>query len=226
MPLTTPTPSAAVASTIAERLPSFTYAQGASVIFCDAPRRGEPGIYQARNGELALATQGTTEVQRAFLVEIFQSEFSRYDGQDALYFTTQCPVLHVPSYLASSSTIEHKATSEPVIADYIPRLTKLAEIVPLLSQGQPFATVESSILDAIFDWCKPGFNWPDWVQSDEATKLHDTDLLDHATPVQLEKLLTAIVRKERFLGGTIKSAYKSKLLLRIAQRAAAILQLA
>lgn len=226
MPLTTPTPSAAVASAIAERLSGFAYAQGASVIFCDAQRRGEPGIYQARNGELALATQGTTQEQRSFLANIFQGEFDRYDGQQALYFTTQCPVLHVPSYLTSSSKIEHNATSGPTIADYIPRLTKLAALVPLLSQGHPFATVESSILDAIHDWSKPGFNWVDWNQSDEATKLYKTDLLDNATPVQLEKVLTAIVRQDRFVEGLIESVYKSKLLLRIAKRAAAILQLA
>lgn len=226
MPLTIPTPSAIIASAISGRLSSFTYAQGASVIFCDAQRRGEPGIYKARNGELALATQGTTQTQRSLLADIFQGEFDRYDGRDALYFTTQCPVLRVPSYLAPSSTIDHNAASNPAITGYILRLTQLAKLVPLLSQGHPFATVESFILNAIHEWNKPGFNWVGWNQSDEATKLHTTDLLDHATPVQLEKLLTAIVRQDRFLEGLIESVYKSKLLLRIAQRAAAILQLA
>lgn len=223
MPLTTPTPSAAIASAIAGRLRGFAYAQGAEVTIRDTPRHGEPGIYEARNGELALSTQGTTQAQRSFLEDIFQGEFKGYAGQHALYFTTQCPTLHIPSYLAPSSTVEHKVTSNPALAD-IQRLTKLAGIVPILSQGKSFATVESSIRRAIAGWCKEGFNWPAWIGSDEATTLRDPDRLDQATPAQLEKLLTAMQRQDRFADGTIETAYSSGLIRRIAQRAAAILQ--
>ncbi|KAJ5367938.1 uncharacterized protein N7496_007698 [Penicillium cataractarum] len=223
MPITTPTPSTAIASAIAERLPGFTYTQGADFIIRDAPRLGQPGIYEARNGELALSTEGTTHEQRSFLADIFQGQFRRYTGQHALYFTTQCPTLHIPSYLATSSAVEHKATSKPSLAD-IPRLTRLAGIVPILSQGKPFATVESSILQAMAGWCKLGFNWVAWIESDEATRLRDPDGLDQATPAQLEKLLTAMIRSDRFADGTIEDAYSSGLIRRIAQRAAAIVQ--
>jgi hypothetical protein len=238
MPLTITTPSTVIASAIVERVPGFAYARGAEVTFRDTPRRGEPGIYEARNGELALATQGTTQAQRSFLAELFQGEFKRYPGQDALYFTTQCPVLHVPSHLALSSTIEQKAIlddspaplahashSAVIAPSDIPRLTKLAQIAPLLSQSQSFARIESSILDALHEWCKPGFNWGDWNKSDEAIALYNNDLLEQATPGQLEKLLTAIQRQDRFVEGTIEQAYKSNLLTRIARRAAAIIQL-
>lgn len=223
MPLTTPTPSAAIASAIAERIPGFAFAQGADITIRDTTRHGEPGIYEARNGELALSTQGTTHEQRSFLADIFQGEFRRYAGQHALYFTTQRPTLHIPSHLSPSSAVEHKATSEPALAD-IPRLTKLAGIVPILSQGKSFATVESSILQAMAGWCKPSFNWVAWIDSDEATTLRDPDRLDQATPAQLEKLLTAMIRQDRFAEGTIENAYSSGLIGRIAQRAAAILQ--
>ncbi|KAJ5815483.1 hypothetical protein N7474_007260 [Penicillium riverlandense] len=237
MPLTIPAPSATIARAIVERLPGFAYAQGANVTFRDSPHRGEPGIYEALNGELALATQGTTPTQRSFLADIFQGEFRRHGGQDALYFTTQCPVLHSPSYLTSSSALEHMAASEPSIVTHgsvapgtmpaltdLPRLSRLAKIVPLLSQGHSFATVEPSILPALSGWCTPYFDWIDWNTSDEANTLRDTDLLNQATPAQLAKLLTVIIRQERFVDGTIETAYESKLLARIAQRAATILQ--
>jgi hypothetical protein len=111
----------------------------------------------------------------------------------------------------------------PALTD-LPRLAKLAEIVPLLSQGHSFATVESSILRALDGWCTPHFNWIDWNSSDEAITLRDTDLLNQATPAQLGKLLTVMIRQERFIEGTIERAFKSKLLTRIAQRAATIIQ--
>lgn len=237
MPLTIPAPSATIARAIVERLPGFAYAHGAHVTFRDSPRRGEPGIYEALNGELALATQGTTQTQRSFLADIFEGEFRRYDGQDALYFTTQCPLLHSPSYLMSSSTLEHMTTSEsstvslasvapsamPTLTD-LPRLAKLAEIVQILSQGHSFATVEELILHATKDWCTPHFDWIDWNNSDEAIALRDTDHLNQATSAQIAKLLTAIIRLDHFLNGTLERAYESKLLTRIAQRAATILQ--
>lgn len=223
MPLTIPTPSATIASAVAERLGRLVYAREDNVIFRDTPRRGEPGIYEARNGELALATQGMTQAQRFFLEDIFQGEFRRYGGQDALYFTSQSPKLHIPGHLTPSITLEQTAAPGPSLGD-IPRLTKLAELVPLLSQGHPFATVESSILHAMNGWCKPGFDWIAWGKSDEAIGLRNFDLLDQATPAQLEKLLTALRRAERFVEGAIETAYRSKLLMRIAQRAATILQ--
>lgn len=223
MPLTICTPSATIASAVADRLGGLAYAREDNVVFRDTPRRGEPGIYEARNGELALATQGTTQAQRSFLEDIFQGEFRRYDGQDALYFTSLSPELHIPSDLTPSSALEQTTAPGPSLAD-IPRLTKLAELVPLLSQEHSFATVESSILHAMNGWCKLGFDWIAWGKSDEAIGLRNFDLLNQATPAQLEKLLTALQRAERFVGGTIETAYRSKLLMRIAQRAATILQ--
>lgn len=60
MPLTIHTPSANISSAVVERLQGLAYAQEENVTFRDTPRHGEPGVYEARNGELALATQGTT----------------------------------------------------------------------------------------------------------------------------------------------------------------------
>jgi Family of unknown function (DUF6508) len=341
MPLTIAAPSATIARAIAEHLPGLAHAQGVDVTFRDTPHRGEPGIYKAPNGELALATQGTTQAQRSFLADLFQGEFRQYPAQDALYFTTQCPVLHPPSHLASSYTPDHTATSPmlpvdaagqaavlnptlslslppelaqlletrlprlvaaiptgvmfrpsrergrpglyfakggelalstasldttekgllkaifhggyrtysgpdalyftapspspsavflasaapdamPALAD-LPRLAELADIVPLLSQGHSFADVEMPIRDAAKEWVRP-FDWIAWKTSDEAIALRDTDLLNQATPAQLEKLLTTIIRQDRFCDGTLEAAYETKLLARIAQRAAAILQ--
>src|SRR4029078_7223142 len=52
-------------------------------------------------------------------------------------------------------------------------------------------------------WIEP-FDWMDWAQTDEATALRDDRAaLGRATLDQLQRLLTAVVRAERFSYGTL-----------------------
>jgi hypothetical protein len=51
----------------------------------------------------------------------------------------------------------------------------------------------------------------------------DPEATAAATPDQLARLLTAIVRSDRFVEGSIAGAFDSGLLARIARRAAALL---
>jgi hypothetical protein len=73
-------------------------------------------------------------------------------------------------------------------------------------------------------WVIVGFDWMTWLQTDEAQALRDRpEVIEAATPEQLGQLLTAIVRSDRFVEGSIAGAFESGLLARIARRAAALL---
>lgn len=73
-------------------------------------------------------------------------------------------------------------------------------------------------------WVIAGFDWMTWLGTEEGRALRDRpDAVAAATPDQLARLLTAIIRSDRFVEGSIAGAYESGLLTRIAHRAAALL---
>jgi hypothetical protein len=73
-------------------------------------------------------------------------------------------------------------------------------------------------------WVIAGFDWRTWLENDEGQALSGRpEALATATPEQLAMLLTAIVRSDRFVEGSIAGAFESGLLARIAFRAAALL---
>lgn len=68
-------------------------------------------------------------------------------------------------------------------------------------------------------WVRP-FDWMAWVETDEAQALRDDrQALAAATPDDLQHLLTAIIRAERFSDGSIEWAFRSGLMAAIARRA-------
>jgi hypothetical protein len=72
-------------------------------------------------------------------------------------------------------------------------------------------------------WVTAGFDWRSWLETDEGRAFHQgTDAVGTATPEQLGKLLTAIVRSDRFVEGSIAGAFESGLLAAIARRATAL----
>jgi Family of unknown function (DUF6508) len=74
-------------------------------------------------------------------------------------------------------------------------------------------------------WVLRGFDWPGWAQSTEATNLRDDEaVLAQATPEQLMRLLTVVIRQDRFAEGALLDAFESGLILRIVRRATAILE--
>ena len=74
------------------------------------------------------------------------------------------------------------------------------------------------------EWMLIGFDWMTWLRTDEGQALRDdADAVTTATPDQLAKLLTAIIRSDRFVEGSMAGAFESGLLARIARRAAALL---
>ena len=69
------------------------------------------------------------------------------------------------------------------------------------------------------------FSWMDWQDTKEALQLRDEPgFLAQADVEQLAKLLTTLIRKDRFVEGELASAYEFGLLTRIIRRAAAILK--
>lgn len=70
------------------------------------------------------------------------------------------------------------------------------------------------------EWVVAGFDWPAWLEGDEGRALRDDpSAVANATPDQLARLLTAIVRSDRFTEGSIAGAFESGLLARISRRA-------
>lgn len=72
-------------------------------------------------------------------------------------------------------------------------------------------------------WVSPEVDWMTWAATEEAQRLHhDRTALAGAAVEDLQRLLTAVVRADRFSEGTIADAVESGLLTAIAARAATI----
>ncbi len=73
------------------------------------------------------------------------------------------------------------------------------------------------------NWIVKGFDWGAWLQTSEGQSLSDGQAaLADASPDQLAQLITAIIRSDRFVEGSLAGAFESGLLSRIARRAAAL----
>lgn len=70
-----------------------------------------------------------------------------------------------------------------------------------------------------YGWIQP-FAWVDWRESDEAEKLlNDRAYLAQASVEELSRLLTAIVRQDRFLDGVLLGEFRNGLMAAVARRA-------
>ena len=72
-------------------------------------------------------------------------------------------------------------------------------------------------------WIMAGFDWRAWLETEEGSGLRKPESVAVATPEQLAMLLTAIVRSDRFVEGSIEGAFESGLLAAICRRAAILL---
>ncbi|MYD92410.1 MAG: hypothetical protein F4Y02_01690 [Chloroflexi bacterium] len=70
-------------------------------------------------------------------------------------------------------------------------------------------------------WMKPDFDWPAWAGTDEASRLRDDPAaIENATPEQLSRILTVMVRQDRFVEGSLGGHFESGLIVRIVRRIA------
>ncbi len=72
-------------------------------------------------------------------------------------------------------------------------------------------------------WILSGFDWAEWKQTPEAEALRDdAKILSEATLDQVSKLLTVLIRQDRFCEGSLAGAFESGLLSSILRRINAI----
>lgn len=88
-----------------------------------------------------------------------------------------------------------------------------------------FSDAANAFMKAAYDagWVVEPFNWPEWMGTPEAEQLRDDPAaIARADVDQLAKLLTVLLRQERFCDGSLGDAFESGLLTSILRRAAAI----
>jgi hypothetical protein len=119
----------------------------------------------------------------------------------------------VPVLGSADADFGHWETPAPV--DGVHRM-------PYYELGPTAAAFRSAV--ARGDWIVFGFDWMTWLKTDDGQALRDRrDALAAASADDLGKLLTAIIRSDRFVEGSMAGAFESGLLTGIAQRAAALL---
>jgi hypothetical protein len=93
--------------------------------------------------------------------------------------------------------------------------------MPYFTQGP----VAESLYRTCYDmgWVLQGFDWPAWTNTTEAAQLRDNPgVLERATPEQLARLLTVLIRQDRFVEGALAASYEDDMLVRIFRRAASL----
>lgn len=90
-----------------------------------------------------------------------------------------------------------------------------------------YSPTVNSFVEAAYShgWVLKDFDWPKWAHSAEAEAKSfrdDEAAISNATHEQLARLLTVCIRQDRFVEGALKEAFDSGLILRIVERAAAL----
>jgi hypothetical protein len=92
------------------------------------------------------------------------------------------------------------------------------------SHSMPYFEFSEAALEFLAACPVEVFDWPAWHQTEEAQALmHDRAVLGTATPDQLIKLLTALIRGDRFTEGNLAEAFEAGLLAAIARRASELI---
>ncbi|WP_052041751.1 DUF6508 domain-containing protein [Paracoccus sphaerophysae] len=89
--------------------------------------------------------------------------------------------------------------------------------MPWFAQSDAISDFVKAAYD--LDWVR-SFDWPEWTQTEEAFRLrNDPEALAGATADQLAKLLTVVIRQDRFAEGSLAEAFDNGLILSILERA-------
>lgn len=94
----------------------------------------------------------------------------------------------------------------------------------------PYAVLSDKageFVSAAYDngWVVGHFDWPAWSSTAAARRLRsDESAIAKATPEELARLLTVLIRQERFAEGTLLEAFESGIILRIVRRIDALVQ--
>lgn len=72
-------------------------------------------------------------------------------------------------------------------------------------------------------WVMMDFDWPTWIATQGAKTLGAAGAgLEQASPLELAKVLTAIIRQDRFMEGALLEAFRSGLIVGVVRRAATL----
>ena len=86
-----------------------------------------------------------------------------------------------------------------------------------------FSERARAFLRAAGGWVTPKVDWMAWAQTPEASEfMSRPESIARATPDDLTRLLTMLVRGDRFGEGTLQSAFESGVLTAIVRRAAVL----
>jgi len=97
---------------------------------------------------------------------------------------------------------------------------------PLTSPWFELSEVADRFCKMLYDtgWILEGFDWTEWIHTPDAQKLlRHREAIAVADCDQLAKLLTALVRQDRFSEGTLERSYADKILVAIVERAESLL---
>ncbi len=68
-------------------------------------------------------------------------------------------------------------------------------------------------------WVRSDFDWGEWAQTPEARRLwDDRGAIEQATALDLVRLLTVVIRSERFVEGAVADAIESGLVTAVLRR--------
>jgi hypothetical protein len=86
-----------------------------------------------------------------------------------------------------------------------------------------YGPLEQEFRAAAGSWVRPDIDWPAWSETPDALALRrEPGRLERATADDLARLITALVRGDRFNEGLLLDALEEGLLARIARRAAVL----
>ena len=92
-------------------------------------------------------------------------------------------------------------------------------VLPHFTLGQSGAKFVKACYD--LGWILADFDWPEWKETPEALRLRDDPAgIENASLDELARLLTALVRQDRFVEGGLSEAFETGLLTRIVRRCA------
>jgi hypothetical protein len=133
----------------------------------------------------------------------------------------------------NTDRLKRLAAFAPIFRD--PK-TVFGEMIPPTGSGTPQDSLTfpwyktSEVADSFIDmayksgWVLEGFDWGKWGHGPEGKKFYgNRKAIAAADQQQLAKLLTLLIRNDRFSEGSLGKAYEDKALLAIVERAEALI---
>ncbi len=115
-----------------------------------------------------------------------------------------------------------------------PRLDNLAALLPVFEDPEfsvgeiahpmhfDYSEAMSRFVQTAYEdgWVSPEVDWPSWMETKEARRLRDDPTaISDASVEQLQKLLTTLIRQDRFVTGALAGAFEAGMLTAVVRRA-------